>query len=158
MISRDRVIDENESWNWTCNSTTNKPLLNSLLNESYSEEEDEIHSEGTIESVHNVQNVQNEIPPRTRVVIARLKDCEVIANNEVIKDRDLIHFAILEGVDPINHNEAFKTETWKIAMTRELVVIGRNNTWKFVKLPSDKKAIEVKWVCKLKHNTDGLIS
>jgi len=34
MISRDIVIDENESWYLISNSTTRKPLLNSLLYES----------------------------------------------------------------------------------------------------------------------------
>ena len=117
MIRIDIIIDESELWNWLCNSTTSKPLMNSLLNESDSEEEDKIHLEGTIE------NVQNETPQRTIVVIAIL-----IANNEVIEDGDLIHFALLEDVYHINHNEAFKIETWKTAMTKELVVIGRNNT------------------------------
>ena len=45
MISRDIVIDENESWNWTSNSTTRKPLMNSLLDESKNEEVDEILDE-----------------------------------------------------------------------------------------------------------------
>jgi len=43
-------------------------------------------------------------------------------------------------------------------MTEELVAIERNKTWKLVKLPVDKKAIEVKWVYKLKHNPDGSIA
>jgi len=31
-------------------------------------------------------------------------------------------------------------------------------TWKLVKLPAEKKAIEVKWVYKPKHNPDGSIA
>jgi len=45
MISRDIVIDENESWNWTSNSTTRKPLMNSLLDESKNMEVEEILDE-----------------------------------------------------------------------------------------------------------------
>lgn len=43
-------------------------------------------------------------------------------------------------------------------MVEELETIERNHTWKPVKLLSNTKAIEVKWICKLKHNPDGSIA
>ena len=43
-------------------------------------------------------------------------------------------------------------------MVEELQAIERNNTWELVELPTHTKAIEVKWVFKLKHNADGSIA
>jgi len=62
----------------------------------------------------------------------------------------LVHFALLADVEPIKHNEALKNEAWKPAMTKELVAIQRNKSWKLVKLQANKKGIEAKWVQKLK--------
>jgi len=157
VISKDIVIDENESWNWTSNSTTREPLMNSLVDQSEKQEEvDEILDENIYQNVHNIdenvlntaenvlntgENVQNGRPTRTRVAPARLQDCEIIADIEVIEDGDFIHFALLADAEPINHNEALKNEAWKSATTEALIAIERNNTWKLVKLPAGKKAI-----------------
>jgi hypothetical protein len=43
-------------------------------------------------------------------------------------------------------------------MIEKLQAIERNNTWELVELPAHTKAIEVKWVFKLKHNADGSIA
>ena len=43
-------------------------------------------------------------------------------------------------------------------MVEELQPIERNNTWELVEFPPHTKAIEVKWVFNLKHNTDGSIA
>lgn len=43
-------------------------------------------------------------------------------------------------------------------MIEELVPIDMDHTWKCVKLPSNTKAIEVRWVYKLKYNLDGSIA
>jgi len=162
MIGRDIVVDENESWNCTSNSTTRNPLMNSLLDESENEEVDEILDENVLNTDENVQstveNVLTDRPHKTRVAPTRLQDCEIIADSEVTEDGDLVHFALLADAEPINHSEALKNEAWKSAMLEELASIERNNTWKLVKLPADKKTIEVKWVYKLKHNPDGSIA
>ena len=143
MISRDIVIDENESWNWTSNNTTREPLMNSLVDGLENEEVDEILDENIVVNVQNIvenvrnttANVQNDRPQKTRVASARLQDYEVIADSEVTEDGDLVHFALLEDVEPINHNEDSKNEAWKSAMIEELAALEMNNTWKLVKLP-----------------------
>jgi hypothetical protein len=43
-------------------------------------------------------------------------------------------------------------------MIEELASIKKNQTWELVELPSNKKAIQVKWVFKLKLNPDGTIA
>ncbi|MCI30661.1 copia-type polyprotein, partial [Trifolium medium] len=95
---------------------------------------------------------------RTRQVPTRLQECELVNDNEVNEESELVHFALLAGDEPINYIEALKDKKWKKAMEEELTVIERNQTWEIMELPSDKKAIEVKWIFKLKLNPDGSIA
>ncbi|MCO5609324.1 hypothetical protein L7F22_063550 [Adiantum nelumboides] len=47
---------------------------------------------------------------------------------------------------------------WEQAMDEEMVAIDINETWELVPLPEGKKSIGCKWVYKVKHNADGIIS
>lgn len=63
-------------------------------------------------------------PQSIRMPPARLQDCEVTVDNEVTKDGDFVHFALLADVEPINHHETLKN-----ALMEELEAIERNHTW-----------------------------
>lgn len=55
--------------------------------------------------------------------------------------------------DPVTVKEALNSPDaikWKEAMNKELESINKNNTWNLVKLPSNRKAIQTKWVFKSK--------
>lgn len=82
----------------------------------------------------------------------------MVGDDEATPDRDLVHFVLLEEAEPINYSEALKDKQWKEPMVEELQVIGINNTWELVELPTHIKSIKVKWVFKLKHNYDGSIA
>ena len=43
-------------------------------------------------------------------------------------------------------------------MDEEMVSLDANYTWELMPLPHDKKAIGCKWVYKVKHNANGLVS
>lgn len=43
-------------------------------------------------------------------------------------------------------------------MVKELQATERNNSWELVELPTHTKGIEVKYVFKLKYNSDGSIA
>ncbi|KAI5439156.1 hypothetical protein KIW84_024799 [Lathyrus oleraceus] len=94
-------------------------------------------------------------PQRTRVLSARLQDYEVVGDDDVTLDGDFVHFTLLTGSESINYSEALKDKQWKIVMVENLHTIERNDTWELVKFPTHTKAIEVKWVFKLKQNSDG---
>jgi len=50
---------------------------------------------------------------------------------------------------PITYEEAVncnESELWKKAMTREINCLNKNNTWKLVEKPKNKKILDVKWV------------
>jgi hypothetical protein len=43
-------------------------------------------------------------------------------------------------------------------MDEEMAALDANMTWELVPLPEGKKAIGCKWVYKVRHNSDGIIS
>lgn len=54
-----------------------------------------------------------------------------------------------------SYREAVKEKAWKEAMKSEFDVIEKNKTWVLSDLPEGHKAIGLKWVFKLKRNTNG---
>lgn len=63
---------------------------------------------------------------------------------------------MLLGVDePNNYSEAATEQVWQQAMKDEINVIVKNNTWELVKLTPRHKAVGLKWVYKLKRDTNG---
>ncbi|KAL4301702.1 hypothetical protein GQ457_10G017700 [Hibiscus cannabinus] len=63
-----------------------------------------------------------------------------------------------EGIEPQNIHDAMKVEHWKQAAQCEYDALIRNNTWTVVELPSDRRAINCKWIFKVKRNADGSVS
>lgn len=59
--------------------------------------------------------------------------------------------------EPIDFRAALKEKVWKEAMKEEQSSIEKNQIWDLTKLPRDKKAINVKWVFKLKLNLEGKV-
>ncbi|KAM0925571.1 hypothetical protein ACQ4PT_004106 [Festuca glaucescens] len=64
----------------------------------------------------------------------------------------------LLGVEePANFVEASKVPSWKHAMDEELKAIESNGTWTLVTQPPNHKPIGLKWVYKLKKDTQGAV-
>ena len=63
--------------------------------------------------------------------------------------------ALLETTD---FWEAEKNPKWITTMKEELKMIGKNETWKLVRKPADRKVIGVKWIFRTKLNPDGSIN
>ncbi|GKB16092.1 zinc finger, CCHC-type containing protein [Tanacetum coccineum] len=59
--------------------------------------------------------------------------------------------------EPVTYSEACKRGEWVKAMDSELASIERNNTWKLVDLPKNRKPIGLKWVYKVKRDPNGKI-
>lgn len=65
---------------------------------------------------------------------------------------------LLIGVDePVTYQEAVKEKAWRSAMKEEINAIERNDTWVLTDLPEGQKPIDLKWVYKLKKDTDGKV-
>lgn len=62
------------------------------------------------------------------------------------------------GVDePVNYKCAAKDENWREAMRKEIEAVEKNKTWKLTELPPGHKPIGLKWIYKIKRDTDGKI-
>ena len=59
--------------------------------------------------------------------------------------------------EPSCYREAAGLPELENAMDKEIEAIKKNSTWSLVKLPAGHKAIGLKWVFKLKKNSEGEI-
>eukprot|EP00253_Pinus_taeda_P035070 PITA_35070 len=64
---------------------------------------------------------------------------------------------ILNIVEPLNYEEASRSDEWRVAMHEEMESIYRNHTWDLVELPEGKTPIGCKWLYKPKINADGIV-
>ncbi|KAK3012457.1 hypothetical protein RJ639_010380 [Escallonia herrerae] len=71
------------------------------------------------------------------------------------------HTAFLAAIssvdDPKYFSQAVKHDHWKDAMAKEISALEANNTWTLMPLPSGKRAIDSKWVYKVKFHPDGTV-
>ncbi|KAD0786919.1 hypothetical protein E3N88_43719 [Mikania micrantha] len=69
------------------------------------------------------------------------------------------HKAFLAAIDshdePKSFKEASQDDRWKDAMQKEIKALEQNGTWTLEELPNGKKAIDSKWVYKIKHKPNG---
>jgi hypothetical protein len=107
----------------------------------------------------NEQNAENLLrrSDRTRAPNINLEDFDTIPNNLITNNGDLVHLALFVDMEPLSYTSAAKLEVWRKAMEDEIQSIERNNTWKLVSLPNNKKSIAVKLVYKV-NNSGGSIA
>ena len=60
--------------------------------------------------------------------------------------------------EPRSFSEARDSKEWRQACEEEIHSIEKNNTWILVDLPYRAKPIGLKWVFKIKRNSDGSIN
>ena len=60
--------------------------------------------------------------------------------------------------EPWGYNEAKEKKVWRDACEDEIKSIVKNKTWELVELPAGAKAIGLKWIFKVKRNSDGSIN
>lgn len=65
--------------------------------------------------------------------------------------------AVLESTEPKYFKDAACIKEWCEAMQKEIEALEENNTWDITDLPPGKRAINCKWVYKLKWNADGTL-
>ena len=81
---------------------------------------------------------------------ARLEGCVTAATSGEA-------FTVITG-EPTTYREAMlsqESSKWQEAMNEEMSSLEENNVWKLVQLPPDRKAIDNRWVFRIKQSTDG---
>lgn len=65
--------------------------------------------------------------------------------------------AVTAGLEPKRYSEAIKDKVWRDAMKHEVVAHEELGTWDIATLPPGKRAINCKWIHKIKYNANGTI-
>lgn len=64
---------------------------------------------------------------------------------------------MIKDSEPRSFKEAMRDERWQHAMAEEIAALEANDTWRVESLSARKKAIDSKWVYRIKYNADGSI-
>lgn len=183
-VSRDVVFEEDKTWPWKYdedkteehkgtftvlgiptgeeNSRHEGEEQHSDHNENSQTDTEDFSDEDTSNVVYTPQPSQNSQSPsstnsaaETDNGLRRYRGLTDIYNEtqEVeLGDDELL----LTGVDePTSYSNAKLDHAWRKAMKNEIDAVERNNTWKLTELPPGQKAIGLKWVFKLKKDTNG---
>lgn len=147
--------------------------------------EDETETQPNDEVTHNVDVVEpqtNARPARTKTQPSKLKDFVVqvppsvqhptstsnqvastvsypISNFVSYKNFSTNHMAFLTAItqndEPKSFKQASQDARWREAMQKEIKALEKNGTWSLENLPKGKRAIDSKWVYKIKYKPNG---
>lgn len=138
IISRDMTFDEGGMCDWSSKSQKD-PIVTS--------------NDYEVENEHDPAPNEPETPnkqQRSCRLPSRLQDC-VLGNDNDTSDEEIINFAFFADYEPLNFKEALSDKNWRKAMNEEITAIEKNQTRELTELPTNKKLIRVKWVCKIKY-------
>ena len=78
--------------------------------------------------------------------------------NQREEDEEVNLFCLYADHEPLTFQEAVEIECWRSTMEEEIHAIQKNDTWDLTTLPTNHKAIGVKWVYKIKRTAKGEVS
>ena len=168
-ISRDVIFDECQGWDWETNTNTTRNVTEQLVIEGvtleHSDDQEQSStyepttprtSENTTISVEgentdaSVTSNLSEQPKRFRSL-----DDVYADSTEVELEEELF----LMGIDePVCFEQAITVDVWKEAMEREINSTEKNETWELTTLPKGHKAIDLKWIFKVKKDQNGEVT
>ena len=122
-------------------------------NEQYVNDEQNVNDGPDVIGVVPLRRSLRQITPPVR-----FQDYDVFPDAAINVNGELMNLVLLAEAEPVSLEEALAIPHWRKAMEEELRSIQKNNTWEMVNLPSNKKAIEVKWVFKTKVKPSGEIA
>lgn len=176
VVSRDVIFDESKGWNWKTEdkeqSTTGEFSieLGSYGNHGISEEtiggtSSEISGPKLENDETEAVVTEDEGEDNTEPILRRSQrqtktpsylDDYVLLLSEAEEEGEIL-LAVVNS-EPRNFDEARGSKEWTSACVDELRSIEKNGTWTLVDLPNGVKPIGLKWIFKLKRNSDGSIN
>ncbi|XP_076914870.1 uncharacterized protein LOC143574026 [Bidens hawaiensis] len=108
------------------------------------------------------RSTRNIVFPRTfedYVVEGKVKyGLEKVVNYSNLSGLNMCFATMLtKSSEPKNFFKASSDSNWITAMNDEIEALHRNNTWKLVELPSNRRTIGCKWIYKIKYKSSGEI-
>lgn len=111
--------------------------------------------EAEIELPH-IEDVAEQSIPRRSTRVGRkpsyLDDYVCLAEDEGER------LLLLLNEEPLDFEEVIELKVWRDACEEEIASVIKNETWDLVDLPEGAKAIGLKWIFKIKRNSDGSIN
>jgi len=178
VVSRDVVFDEDKSWKWdkTEHESDNDPRMFSVSfgvfgNKGIRDESVDQEAEKDEEDKNDHEDIQEDSALDGNVIVPIQEEIPMLRRSErqtrpptYLKDYVLL--SELEGErlrlaideEPWDFSEAMELKEWREACREEISSIEKNRTWNLVNRPPQAKAIGLKWVFKLKRNSDGTIN
>lgn len=177
-VSRDVVFNEEQRWKWSRSVKETEEdgrIIDfgvrsiDLPSSQEPEEEDESEKEAAPESEEEINSQDEPEPP---VILRRsnrasnkpsyLDDYELLCEEdegyETLCKIETEHLLMLANDEPWSYEEARNLKVWRDACKDEISSIVKNDTWILVDLPAKCKAIGLKWIFKVKRNSDGSIN
>ncbi|GAA0155151.1 transmembrane signal receptor [Lithospermum erythrorhizon] len=96
---------------------------------------------------------------RTKTPSTRLRDF-VTSTVKIISPSPVSHSpppTQFSGVEPTSFKAAMTDPEWRKTMANEIRALEDNGTWRMESLPPGKKALDSRWVYKVKYNSDGSV-
>ena len=173
VVSRDVVFDEKQSWKWTETEVKETESyvvdfgLRDIETSSIKTEADTPDDKHSDNETKGEEDSEGESPvalrrsSRVSKLPSYLEDYELICEDddeyELLCEIEVEHLLLLANEEPWSYEEARELKVWIDACDDEIKSIEKNNTWTLVDLPRNCKAIGLKWVFKVKKNSDGSI-
>lgn len=185
IVSRDVVFDETKGWNWSTNSSrgvndrfvisfgdygnhgiqeteeSNETEQNHDIEEEDNEDSskldnEEMESEGSAE--HDAESDEEQSPQVLRRSKREIHKPKYLNDYALVAEEEGERLLFTLNDEPRDFEEAKESKAWILACEDEIHSIIKNQCWDLVDLPSGVKPIGLKWVFKLKRNSDGSIN
>lgn len=177
-VSRDFCFEEKKHWPWKDEGGTQETQLETFTilgagtvegivgqvggdsntpqtAETDSESMPEIENTETLHtsssSVSLTDSETSSEPPRNYRTLS-----DIYAHSEEI-DLEEDQLFLMGTDEPVSYAQAAKDLSWRDAMKREMDAVEKNGTWKLTELPPGQKVIGLKWIFKIKRDTDGRV-
>ncbi|KAG7599886.1 Zinc finger CCHC-type [Arabidopsis suecica] len=186
VVNRDVVFDESKGWKWNSseNETNNSPGMFSVVfgefgnngireDNVYTETEnterdngsdrDEEPDEENVENItdtHDISSEEGQEQPQPTLRRSGRETTKPKYLNDYVLLAELECERLLLAIneEPWDYSEAKEGKEWREACDEEISSITKNKTWDLVDLPAGIKPIGLKWVFKIKRNSDGSIN
>lgn len=142
------VLQERDFWSWEQEVEQEVVIPGYVtVTESHTEAEDHAETgESYSTPAHSSSNSSTQV---------QTERSEASTKSGPPKFRSLDELMLLKVEEPGSYREAREGKEWRDAMNVEMETIEKNKTWVLTDLPPGQKPIGLKWVYKLKKDSEG---